>query len=115
MTTSDLVGDGFRINLDTSTVSVPSGCRFSQPGEELRANQCRWNWMSNRVSAQGGVELKRSSNQQVTRSERMEGTVGDQGTVTFSSPGGIVQSELTIKDASGSDQERRRPSSPVSF
>jgi LPS export ABC transporter protein LptC len=115
MKTSDLVGDGFRINMDKSTVSVPSGCRFSQPGEELRANQCRWNWMSNRVSAQGGVELKRASNQQVTRSERLEGTVGDQGTVTFSSPGGFVQSELTIKDASGSDQERRRPSSPVSF
>ena len=116
MKDSKLQGDGFRIEMSNSVVSVLNGCRLNQPGEELKANQCRWNWTSNRVSAQGGVELKRASNQQITRSERLEGTVGKKGTVTFSSPGGLVQSEMTINDGrSQSEQGARRQSSPVSF
>jgi len=115
MQSSDLVGDGFRIDMGNSTVSVLSGCRFSQPGDSLRANQCLWNWTSNRVSAQGGVELRRTSNQQITRSDRLEGTIGNKGTVTFSSPGGSVHSQLQLKDdPSRSSQGRQRPSQ-VSF
>ena len=116
MQTSKLVGDGFRIDMAQSTVSVLSGCHLSQPKEELRARQCRWNWTTNGVAAQGGVELKRASNQQITRSERLVGTVGKKGIVTFSSPGGLVQSELKIQDdRSKSGGGTKRPSSPVSF
>ena len=116
MKASNLEGDGFRIDMMNATINVLSGCRLTQPGEPLDADQCSWNWSSNRVSAEGGVELKRESNQHITRSQRLEGVVGDQGTVTFSSPGGLVHSEMTIKDdRSRSGQGSRRPSSPVSF
>jgi LPS export ABC transporter protein LptC len=116
MQTSKLVGDGFRIDMAQSTVSVLSGCHLSQPKEELRARQCSWNWTTNGVAAQGGVELKRASNQQITRSERLEGTVGKKGIVTLSSPGGLVQSELKIQDdRSKSGGGTKRRSSPVSF
>ena len=116
MKASNLEGDGFLIDMMNATVNVLSGCRLTQPGEQLEAHQCSWNWSSNRVSATGGVELKRKSNQHITRSQLLEGVVGDQGTVTFSSPGGLVHSEMTIKDdRSRSGQGSRRPSSPVSF
>jgi len=116
MEESNLVGDGFRIDMAQSTVNVLSRCHLSQPKENLRANQCRWNWTTNEVSAQGGVELKRVSNQQITRSERLKGSVGNKGIVTFSSPGGLVHSELKIKDdPSRSGGGTKRPSSPVSF
>ena len=116
MEKSKLVGDGFRIDMGQSTVKVLSGCRLSQPKDDLRANQCRWNWTTNDVSAQGGVELKREANQQITRSERLEGSVGKTGLVTFSSPDGLVRSELTINaDPSAGDRTEERPPSRVSF
>ena len=116
MKESRLQGDGFRIDMGQTTVTVLSACQMKQPGETLNANQCSWDWTSNRVSARGNVVVERPSNQQITRSDRLDGTVGDKGTVIFSSPGGTVQSELNIQE----EQERplgqaKRRSSPVSF
>ena len=116
MKDSRLTGRGFRIAMGQTTVNVIRGCQLTQPGDQLTASRCTWNWTTNQVKAEGNVELQRKANQQITRSDRLEGSVGRNGTVVFSSPGGSVQSQLKIKD------KRMRPStqgkdrsSPVSF
>ena len=111
-----LRGDGFRIDLTQNKVQVLSACDLQQPGESLKAHQCSWNWNTNEVSAEGDVVLKRKANEQITRSQRLEGSVGKKGTVVFSSPGGAVQSELKVKGTQpGGSTATRRRSSPVSF
>lgn len=113
---STLVGDGFRIGMGQTTLKVLKGCELSQPGDQLTANTCLWNWTTNRVSARGQVELRRKANQQVTRSERLDGNVGKKGLVVFSSPDGSVKSELKIKDDQPlSPGKSKRRSAPVRF
>ena len=116
MKDSRLSGRGFRIAMGQTTVNVLSGCELKQPGDQLQASRCSWNWTTNQVEAQGNVRLQRKANQQITRSDRLVGSVGRNGTVVFSSPGGSVQSELKINDSlkRPSMQEKDR-SSPVSF
>ena len=116
MKDSRLSGRGFRIAMGQTTVNVLSGCELKQPGDQLKASRCSWNWTTNQIEAQGNVRLQRKANQQITRSDRLVGSVGRNGTVVFSSPGGSVQSELKINDSlkRPSMQEKDR-SSPVSF
>lgn len=116
MKQSQLFGDAFRIAMGDSILNVPRGCRLEQPGDRLLARTCLWNWDTNAVTARGNVELTRTANKQITRSDHLDGTVGENGTVVFSSPGGRVYSELNIKDHQGvrsSEGGSRR--SPVSF
>lgn len=113
---AQLQGQGFRIAMGDSTVTVLKDCQLNQPGEQLTAAICRWNWSTDRVAAQGNVELRRKANQQITRSERLTGRVGKKGTVVFSSPDGSVKSQLNIKDDPNRPRSQRpRRSSPVSF
>lgn len=116
MEESHLSGRAFRVAMGETTVSVLDRCRLQQPGEQLRASRCVWNWTTNRIEAQGDVELQRNDNQQITRSDRLEGSIGPQGSIVLSSPGGSVQSQLSINDALGrpSSQTPHRLS-PVSF
>ena len=116
MQDAELQGTGFRIAMGDSTVTVLNKCQLNQPGEQLTASICRWNWATDRVAAQGNVELRRKANQQITRSERLTGRVGKKGTVVFSSPEGSVKSQLNIKDdpSRPPSQNKRRPSR-VSF
>ena len=89
-------GDGFQINLASSTVFIPQGCDLRQPGEQLTAQRCEWNWPTGRFQAQGGVELRRKSYQQITRASLVNGSIGKDRTAVFSSPGSRVNSQFTL-------------------
>lgn len=45
-------GIGFVIDERLSTLKVSSACRLEQPGEQLEAERCRWNWRSNEIVAE---------------------------------------------------------------
>ena len=110
-----LTGRGFVIDLQASSVNVLGDCKLVQPGDALKAERCAWNWTSDKVTAEGNVELRRDEKQQVTRSQRLEGTVANEGLVVFSSPGGSVQSELRIRDQGDGASTGPSHRSPVRF
>lgn len=91
-----LRGVGFAIDGEASTVLVPSGCELEQPGESLRAQRCLWNWTAETVDASGAVVLRREANGLETRASQLQGNVGDDGRVEFSSPGARVESQLRL-------------------
>ena len=109
-------GDGFSADLGATTVDVKGSCEIRQPGERLEAERCRWNWSSEAVSAEGEVRLQRDENDQVTRATRLEGTVGEEGRISFSAPGSRVESEVRLPadGTRGSAGSRPQPD-PVSF
>ncbi|MEY3963736.1 MAG: export transporter periplasmic protein LptC, partial [Cyanobacteriota bacterium] len=73
-------GQQFKVNLATSTVFIPVGCNLRQPGEELTAQRCQWNWPTGRFQAQGDVVLRRQAYKQITRSSELRGSIGKDGT-----------------------------------
>ena len=107
-------GGGFTINEATTTVIIPQDCRLNQPGEVLTAARCSWNWTLERVIADGDVVLRRDELNQVTRAARLEGFVGDDGSLQFGAPGQRVRSQIKLnQDPAGSSQGKRSPA--VSF
>ena len=107
-------GNRFRIDLGTDTVFVPEDCQLRQPGEQLTARSCQWNWTTGRFEAEGNVELRRDTYQQITRSSQLQGTIGKDGTAVFRSPGARVNSQFTLPPQQKS-QSPKRSSSPVRF
>jgi LPS export ABC transporter protein LptC len=81
------------------------GCDIQRPGEALRADTCIWNWQTNEVEAIGSMVYRRRENDQITRGERMKGTLSEGGWVQVTSPGGRVVSRFRVPKQS-------RPSSP---
>jgi hypothetical protein len=68
------------------------------------------------VLAEGNVRLRRDDNEQMTRAGRLFGQVGDQGRITFTAPGGKVQSQLRVpSEQPAGPNPRRRRSAPVEF
>ena len=113
---TQIKGDSFRAELDQSSVVIPEGCRIQQPGERLEARQCRWNWKTDDVLATGGVRLERESNHQITEAQTLSGSVGDEGSLTFSAPGNKVRSQLRIEEETNSQDPSPQPSqAPVLF
>ena len=107
-------GRGFVIDETTTTVIIPKACRLSQPGESLTAQRCSWNWLTNRVVADGDVLLRRREPDQETRAPRMEGQLGSSEGVRFGSSGQRVRSSIRFTpDQPGSAPPSSR--SPVSF
>lgn len=103
---TQLSGNGFLLNLGSTTVAVQGACRLRQPGEQLRAQTCRWNWQTGEASAAGAVVLERKSNGQVSRAQQLNGRIGEQGFAEFSSPGGgRVVTQLNLPSGAG----RRAP------
>ena len=104
-------GERFKVNLASSTVFIPEGCNLRQPGEQLTARRCQWNWPSGRFQAEGDVELRRATYQQVTRSAQLRGTIGKDGTAVFSSPGATVNSQFTLppQQKGGKQKSRSTP------
>ena len=102
-------GTGFIIDEEATTVTVPSDCRLSQPEEQLRAQRCRWNWSSNRVRAEGDVEVRREALEQITRATVLDGVVGEDGTLRFSGGDGRVRSRIRL----GEPPRQQRKASPA--
>lgn len=89
-------GQGFVIDEASTTVIIPRACHLRQPGETLTAHRCSWNWVSNRVVADGNVVLRRQDPEQETRAPRMEGQLGSGEGVRFSSAGQRVRSSIHV-------------------
>lgn len=107
-------GSRWRINLATSTVAIDQGCLISQPGEQLQARSCLWNWPTGRFLARGAVELRRSAYSQITRATLLQGLIGKDGTAVFSAPGSRVNSRFTLPPQQRG-ANRPRPTAPVVF
>ena len=111
-----IFGNGFMARLKETTVDINGDCRIEQPGESLDAQICRWNWSTEDVLAESSVELRRDDNDQLTRASKLMGKVGKQGRITFSAPGGKVQSQVRFPSDGAADRSpRSRESAPVQF
>ena len=111
-----ILGRAFKAQLKKSTVVVNGDCRIQQPGESLEAETCRWNWTTEDVLAEGNVRLRRDANDQLTRASTLKGKVGEKGRITFTAPGGKVQSQVRFpSDGSADRSPRPRTSAPVEF
>ena len=109
-------GVGFEVKQQTTTVIIPADCRVNQPGEQLRARRCSWNWSTDVVIADGDVELKRDELDQITTAARLEGRVGDDGVLRFGAPGQRVRSEIRLKqNERRSSPDGVKRSAPVTF
>ncbi|QNI48438.1 LPS export ABC transporter periplasmic protein LptC [Synechococcus sp. A15-60] len=113
---AQIAGGRFRADLNDTTIDVISDCRIEQPGEKLTADRCLWNWQSEEVLAEGNVQLLREANDQITRASRLEGRVGEEGLITFTAPGGKVESQVRFRsDEQDPSSGRRNQSAPVEF
>ena len=113
---AQIAGGRFRADLNDTTVDVISDCRIEQPGEKLTADRCLWNWQSEEVLAEGNVQLLREANDQITRASRLEGRVGEEGLITFTAPGGKVESQVRFRsDEQDPSSGRRNQPAPVEF
>ena len=52
-------GRSAALDLQQGMVTIAEDCRFHQPGENLTAQQCRWDWQEKTIAARGGVLLQR--------------------------------------------------------
>lgn len=105
-----VTGNRVLLNLKQTDVLISEACRIRQPGTELMAGRCQWNWVSRVISANDNVLLRRAANGQITRSQALSGRLGTDGEVVFFTPGGRVQSELRVQ---GSGQGRSRPRAAI--
>jgi LPS export ABC transporter protein LptC len=108
-------GNGLRINLANDTVLVPEACVLTQPGEQLSARRCLWNWSSGRFDAEGSVLLRRQAYQQVTRASRLQGRIGKDGTAVFTNPGARVESRFTLPPQGAGRAPKAAAAPPVTF
>lgn len=106
-------GQAFQIDLKASDVLIPAGCVIEQPGEQLSARACLWNWPSGRFEAREQVVLRRQTYKQITRADRLDGKIGNDGVAIFSSPGARVNSRFTLPKSQQGGQ--RRPATPIAF
>lgn len=89
-------GQSFLVREQQQWVHIPAGCQLLQSGDALQARQCSWNWITQAVEADGGVELRRSANQQISRGEHLRGRLGPSGELTLTSPGNRVFSRFVV-------------------
>ena len=94
-------GIGFVMDEGSSTLDVLSACRLEQPGEQLKAQRCSWNWKSQEIIAESDAQ-------------RLRGQVGDDDLIRFNPSDGRVRSQFRLRAApvtpgSGS------PDAPVTF
>ena len=108
-------GERFQVNLATSTVFITQGCNLRQPGEQLSAQRCQWNWPTGRFQAQGDVVLRRATYKQITRSSELRGSIGKDGTAVFSSPGAKVNSQFTLPPQQQGATPKPRSTPAVQF
>ena len=107
--TGEASGTGFILDEAATTVTVPRDCRLNQPGEQLRAQRCRWNWTTERVRAEGDVEVRREELQQLTRAPVLEGQIGEEGNLRFRGGAERVQSQIRLVEPT----RQQQPASPA--
>ena len=111
-----IFGSAFQAELKNTTVLIQDDCRIQQPGESLDARTCTWNWGTEEVLAEGNVVVKRDANDQLTRASKLVGRVGEKGRITFTAPGGRVESQVRFPaDRPVDETPRQRKSAPVEF
>lgn len=89
---------GLAIDVGTTTMeTLAPTCELLRPGERLEADLCRFNWGSGAFVAEGHVLYNSSANHQSTRGSRLEGRLGDDGSVVFTAPGSKVVSQFRLK------------------
>ena len=102
-------GTGFILDEAATSVTVPQDCRLNQPGEQLRARRCRWNWATERILAEGDVEVRREELQQLTRAPVLEGQIGEDGNLRFRRGAERVQSQIRLVEPT----RQQQPASPA--
>jgi LPS export ABC transporter protein LptC len=107
--TGEARGTGFILDEAATTVTVPQDCRLNQPGEQLRAQRCRWNWTTERVRAEGDVEVRREELQQITRAPVLDGQIGEDGNLRFRGGGERVRSQIRLAEPT----RQQQPASPA--
>ncbi len=100
---SRLTGRSFLLDGPASLVRIQGACRLQQPGDELSADRCQWNWTSGQVKAEGDVVLKRQQSGLESRASRLEGRIGPEGYAQFSSPSGQVRTRIQLPETPGRD------------
>ena len=104
-------GKGFKLDERSGTVIIPSSCRLEQKSETLTARRCSWNWLDERLVADGDVVLTRRQPEQITRASRMEATISKDGEIRFGQSGERVKSLIKLSPAT--QEKGRQPK--VSF
>ena len=102
-------GTGFILDEEATTVTVPQDCHLNQPEEQLRAQRCRWNWTTERVRAEGDVEVRREALQQITRAHVLEGQIGADGNLRFQGGDERVRSQIRL----GESTRQQKSASPA--
>ena len=93
-------GTGLTVQALEGVASIASQCHVEQPGDQLNADRCQWNWRSGVVSAEGSVLLQRAANRQTSRATLLQGNLGERGSFAISAPGGRVISQFQVSGRS---------------
>jgi hypothetical protein len=107
-----VAGDAVEVDGGRDTVSINGACALDRPGESLRSDRCVWNWTTQGVEAEGSVELRRRANDQITRGQRLQGRLGEEGQLEVTAPGGRVFSRFRLPARSGPPPPPRRRQEP---
>ena len=94
-------GTGFLMDEQSSTLVVLSACRLDQPGEQLQAQRCSWNWESQEIIAESDAQ-------------RLKGRVGDDDRLQFNSTDERVRSQFRLPPSSVSE-DSGAPDTQVTF
>ena len=95
-------GIGFVMDEGSSTLEVISACQLEQPGEQLLAQRCLWNWKSQVIIAENDAQ-------------QLKGRVGDDDRIRFDPADGRVRSQFRLRGGAPVTQESGSPGTPVTF
>jgi len=89
-------GTGLTVQVPVAVATIANQCHLQQPGDQLNAGRCQWNWRSGVVAAEGSVVLQRAANRQTSRATVLQGTLGEGGSFSISAPGSRVISRFQV-------------------
>ena len=89
-------GTGLTVQVPVAVATIANQCHLQQPGDQLNANRCQWNWRSGAFSADGPVVLQRAANHQTSRATVLQGNLGEGGSFSISAPGSRVISHFQV-------------------
>ena len=89
-------GTGLTVQGINTLATIANQCHVEQPGDQLDASNCIWNWGTGAVSAEGSVVLQRAANRQTSRGSVLEGNLGEGGSFSLSAPGSRVISRFQV-------------------